>query len=117
MFNAKMRTGDLSLGTFLATIKIFKEVGEEFNEGYEQFMALMGCVGPLQRLVVMFNAKTSLREQKEVNRRKRAMTRNLRSTFINVKRGLVGLKPTASGSDPNQVAKVGKIAEEVIQKV
>jgi ABC-type uncharacterized transport system fused permease/ATPase subunit len=109
--------GDISLGTFLATIKIFKEVGEEFNEGYEQFMALMSCVGPLQRLVTMFNAPTSLRQQKSVNRRKRAMTKNLRSTFINVKRGLTGQKATVSGDEGSSVEKVTQIADEVIAKV
>ena len=36
----------------------------------------MSCVGPLQRLVTMFNAPTSLRQQKSVNRRKRAMTKS-----------------------------------------
>merc|ERR1719482_1358260 len=61
-------SGDLSLGKFLATTRIFKEVGETFNEGYEQFMDLTNTIGALQRLTVILNSATNLSQQKIINR-------------------------------------------------
>lgn len=65
-------SGGLSLGAFLATIRIYGEVGEEFKEGFECMLEIVGCAGPLKKITKYMNMTTDLLDKKAVNRQRRA---------------------------------------------
>ena len=60
----------LSLGTFLATISVFKEVASNFADGYSVMKSVISKFEPLIDIAVFFNRSTDVRDLKEsVNRR------------------------------------------------
>lgn len=59
-------SGVLSLGKFLAMVKIFSEIGEEFEEAYEQLMDLFSVVGPLQKVTEYMNVASDIEHRREV---------------------------------------------------
>lgn len=71
-------TGALSVGTFLATIKVFSELGEEFTEGYKKFMKIVACFVPLRKLTHLLNMETDLMFWKNQNRKRRELTKMAR---------------------------------------
>jgi len=56
----------LSIGTFLATLGIFKEVSEDFSGLYDLAMQLSATAGPLMGLTTIFNLQTDLASSKVV---------------------------------------------------
>jgi ABC-type multidrug transport system fused ATPase/permease subunit len=64
--------GKLSLGAFLATINIFKEVGIELAEIYKEFMEIQKSVGPLRKVSHYMNLETDVRARMNINRMRRA---------------------------------------------
>merc|ERR1719453_2421617 len=63
--------GTLSLGAFLATINIFKEVGVELAEVYKEFMEIQKSVGPLRKVSHFMNLQTDLETRMTINRMRR----------------------------------------------
>jgi len=69
----------ISLGTFLATVKIFGELSEQFSEGYEELMKVSGAIGPLKKLTMFFNMPTDVMLWKTINRKRREFTKVARA--------------------------------------
>jgi len=63
--------GPLSLGAFLATINIFKEIGVELAEIYREFMEIQKSVGPLRKISSFMNLETDLHVRMAINRMRR----------------------------------------------
>ena len=59
-------SGKLSLGTFLATISVFKEVGQNFADGFSRIKKVVSKFGPLADLTVFLNRATDVRELGEL---------------------------------------------------
>jgi ABC-type multidrug transport system fused ATPase/permease subunit len=74
-------SGQLSLGRFLATIRIFKEVGESFNELYEQWMCVRSTASALRDITAMLNSKTNLQERKHILEQRAHESHELRKTI------------------------------------
>jgi len=63
--------GTLSLGAFLATLNIFKEIGKELAEIYTEFMEIQGSIGPLRSVLYLMNLETDLQLRMSINRMRR----------------------------------------------
>mmetsp|Transcript_77863 Transcript_77863/g.166990 ORF Transcript_77863/g.166990 Transcript_77863/m.166990 type:complete len:860 (-) Transcript_77863:76-2655(-) len=63
--------GTISLGTFLATINVFKEIGCEIEEVYAVCMEIQLSFGPLQKITHLLNLETDLLELMAINRKRR----------------------------------------------
>jgi ABC-type multidrug transport system fused ATPase/permease subunit len=55
--------GAVTLGTFLATLKCFQQVGEELQEIYVEILDIQRTIGPLRRITMHMNLKTDLLER------------------------------------------------------
>mmetsp|Transcript_23469 Transcript_23469/g.54742 ORF Transcript_23469/g.54742 Transcript_23469/m.54742 type:complete len:918 (-) Transcript_23469:149-2902(-) len=64
--------GTVTLGAFLATVNVFKEVGMELAELYHEIMEIQRSIGPLRKVVHFMNLPTEL-EDRMVSSRKRAL--------------------------------------------
>eukprot|EP00439_Symbiodinium_sp_Y106_P027438 s439_g3.t1 len=73
--------GSLSLGTFLATVGIMKDISEEFEEGYAIILELTQFYYSVVDLTVFFNKPTDLRTWKAVNRQRRDESKRVRDAF------------------------------------
>jgi len=69
--------GPLSLGAFLATIVVFKEIGLELSEIYGEIMEIQKATGPLMKVCHYMNKETNLRARMLVNREYRKMGQQL----------------------------------------
>jgi len=67
-FEIKTLGGNLSLGTFLATINVFKEVGMELQEIYGEIMEIQTTFGPLRKVAYFMNLPTDLDQRMSVSR-------------------------------------------------
>lgn len=67
--------GKLPLGVFLATVRVFGELAENFEGAYEELMEITGAIGPLRKLTYYFNLETNLKKWKDVNRQRRELTK------------------------------------------
>lgn len=83
--------GAASLGTFLATIRIYTELSHQFAEGYKEFIKVLSAVGPLKKLTLYFNRPTDCGLWKNVNRRSRESTHQARENILSS--GDAGLTP------------------------
>merc|ERR1719217_1291425 len=63
--------GPLSLGAFLATINVFKEIGVELAEIYKEFMEIQKSIGPLRKVCHFMNLETDLNQRMTINRERR----------------------------------------------
>jgi len=70
--------GTISLGTFLATINVFKEVGHEIEEIYHECVEIQRSIGPLLKITDYMNAGTDLNLRMRINRFRRALGKELR---------------------------------------
>ncbi|CAE6921301.1 lolD [Symbiodinium natans] len=68
----------ISLGTFLATISVMKDISSEFADAYTLILDLAGTFGSIQYLTTYFNKETDLLTWKGVNRTRRELTRQAR---------------------------------------
>lgn len=62
-FELKQFGGGVSLGTFLATIHVFKEIGSELQLIYGETMEMLTSVGPLWKLTYFMNLETEVEER------------------------------------------------------
>jgi len=76
-YHVKSLGGTLTLGTFLTTINIFKELGNELLSIYVQLMFVQKSFGPLQKICNYMNQETDLVNRKEVNRMRRSTGKRL----------------------------------------
>eukprot|EP00931_Biecheleriopsis_adriatica_P058829 TRINITY_DN35100_c0_g1_i1.p1 TRINITY_DN35100_c0_g1~~TRINITY_DN35100_c0_g1_i1.p1 ORF type:complete len:884 (+),score=135.69 TRINITY_DN35100_c0_g1_i1:43-2694(+) len=53
----------LSLGSFLATINLYKDLGDRFEGIYADFESLSEVIQPLAELTIQFNLETDLKER------------------------------------------------------
>ncbi|CAK9019444.1 Multidrug resistance protein pgp-1 (P-glycoprotein A) (P-glycoprotein-related protein 1) [Durusdinium trenchii] len=83
----------ISLGTFLATIGIMKDISSEFAEAYEIILELTDTFGSIQHLTVYFNKPTDLLMWKQVNRQRREATRQARDKLFRQQSGKVDKEP------------------------
>jgi len=82
----QVMVGSLQLGTFLATINVFKEVGESFKETYTAVLEMSRSISPLQKLTRLMNTETELTFLSHVMRRRRLLTRELRANGMRLSR-------------------------------
>ena len=66
--------GTISLGTFLATIQVMKDVSSEFADAYNMILELADTFASIQYLTSYFNKETDLLTWKGVNRKRRELT-------------------------------------------
>lgn len=59
--------GELSMGSFLATITLYKDLGDRFDGIYADFEALSEVIDPLSVLTVQFNLETDLPQRMEAH--------------------------------------------------
>lgn len=76
--------GSVSLGAFVATTRIFKELSEQFSEMYNELMTIASGCGPLRKLTFLFNLPTDAKLWKKVNRWRREETKKSRSMIYDV---------------------------------
>eukprot|EP00747_Dinoflagellata_sp_TGD_P155445 gnl/TRDRNA2_/TRDRNA2_177579_c1_seq3.p1 gnl/TRDRNA2_/TRDRNA2_177579_c1~~gnl/TRDRNA2_/TRDRNA2_177579_c1_seq3.p1 ORF type:complete len:791 (+),score=130.85 gnl/TRDRNA2_/TRDRNA2_177579_c1_seq3:108-2480(+) len=65
LFSGQVIAGQLSLGTFLATLKIIQELGIEFKEIYEEAEEVVRSIGPLFEVTKLINGKTDAKQRRE----------------------------------------------------
>lgn len=70
--------GTISLGTFLATINVFKEVGAEIEEIYHECVEIQKSIGPLLKISSYMNGETDLMLRMRINRFRRQLGKELR---------------------------------------
>lgn len=63
--------GPLSLGAFLATIHVFKDVGSEMQEIYGECLEIQRAFGPLKKICHFMNMETDLPQRLRINRMRR----------------------------------------------
>eukprot|EP00930_Biecheleria_cincta_P096169 TRINITY_DN88042_c0_g1_i1.p1 TRINITY_DN88042_c0_g1~~TRINITY_DN88042_c0_g1_i1.p1 ORF type:complete len:853 (+),score=141.83 TRINITY_DN88042_c0_g1_i1:146-2704(+) len=66
----KVLQGSLSLGTFLAMIKIIFELGLEFVEIFDEVVELVRTIGPLRVMINFLNSETDFLSQLDENKRR-----------------------------------------------
>mmetsp|Transcript_72169 Transcript_72169/g.168920 ORF Transcript_72169/g.168920 Transcript_72169/m.168920 type:complete len:800 (+) Transcript_72169:45-2444(+) len=74
--------GDITLGTFLATISILGSISDQFSSAYAVVMKLVDFTPPVKKLTVYFNKETDLLTWKAVNRVRRENTRKARDNLF-----------------------------------
>lgn len=70
--------GDVQVGTFLATVNIFKDINSTFQDIFDASLEVSSATAPAISITTLLNKQTNLRAQKKVNRRRRAVTREER---------------------------------------
>jgi len=82
----QVMAGSLQLGTFLATVNVFKEVGESFKETYTAVLEMSRSISPLQKLTKLMNTETELDFLSRVMHRRRLLTQELRADGMRLAR-------------------------------
>lgn len=77
-FQTEQLGGTLTLGTFMATVSVFKEIGVELKEIYIELMEVQTTFGPLKKVAFFLNFPTDLEQRMRVNRERRAQGKVLR---------------------------------------
>jgi len=78
-FQVKQLGGTISLGTFMATINAFKEVGAELSELYGELMEIQTTSGPLKKIVYFLNLPTDLEQRMLVNQQRHNLAQQKRT--------------------------------------
>mmetsp|Transcript_117170 Transcript_117170/g.304011 ORF Transcript_117170/g.304011 Transcript_117170/m.304011 type:complete len:897 (+) Transcript_117170:212-2902(+) len=65
--------GTMSLGAFLATVNVFKEIGTELREIYMESMEVQKTFGALRKLCFFLNQPTDLGARMAINRQRRKL--------------------------------------------
>eukprot|EP00746_Dinoflagellata_sp_MGD_P112739 gnl/MRDRNA2_/MRDRNA2_49871_c0_seq1.p1 gnl/MRDRNA2_/MRDRNA2_49871_c0~~gnl/MRDRNA2_/MRDRNA2_49871_c0_seq1.p1 ORF type:complete len:340 (-),score=38.63 gnl/MRDRNA2_/MRDRNA2_49871_c0_seq1:263-1282(-) len=69
IFSAKtVLDGGMSLGSFLAMIRIYTEFGEEFKAGFKCLMGMISSMDSLRKITEHLNLETELNQKEVVNR-------------------------------------------------
>jgi len=74
-----------TLGAFLATVKVFESVGNDFGDLYKELMQITRICGALKGLTTLLNRETDLKAWKAVNRQRRERTKEERETVISAR--------------------------------
>jgi ABC-type bacteriocin/lantibiotic exporter with double-glycine peptidase domain len=73
-------TGELSLGAYLASIGMYKDAGDLFNNFYIHLKECYGVIGPLLRVIRLLNLPTDVdASQKQAQQRHAGMMMELKS--------------------------------------
>lgn len=78
--------GQVSAGTFLATIGILQSISVDFSDLFKLTMLFSSAIEPLKSITLLLNMPTELRIWKDVNRHGRERTRTLMDALINTPR-------------------------------
>eukprot|EP00434_Breviolum_minutum_P000523 symbB.v1.2.000450.t1/scaffold32.1/size405148/23 len=78
----KVLEDKVTLGTFLATLGLMREISDEFSEAYHIILSMMEEFGSLKELTVFFNKETDLLAWKAVNRQRRENTKRAREEAL-----------------------------------
>ncbi|CAE7412923.1 ABCB10 [Symbiodinium pilosum] len=78
----KVFEGELSLGTFLATVAVMRDVSSEFGRLYHLILELADLMISIRQLTLYINKRTDLRPRKAVNRERRALTKEARNEVM-----------------------------------
>lgn len=70
--------GSLSLGAFLGTIAVFKEIGREIEELYREMLEIQSTFGPLKTLCYFLNLPTDLNQRMLIGRHRRRIGKEQR---------------------------------------
>jgi len=73
--------GDLKVGVFLATTRVFKELAEAFGHLYNIMVKIAAVFGPLKKITRFLNLETDGQTWKTVNRRRRESTKEARDSM------------------------------------
>lgn len=87
---------EISLGTYLATISVFKDVADVFSGIYGDFVSLTKSFDPLGGLTELYNKKTDLHQNKHIARFNRGESKNERSRLIEEKKNNPNSKAATS---------------------
>jgi ABC-type multidrug transport system fused ATPase/permease subunit len=79
-YQVKSVGGNLSLGTFLATIHVFKDVGAEMQEIYGEALEIQRAFGPLRKICHFMNLETDLPDRLRINRMRRKHGEEMRQS-------------------------------------
>eukprot|EP00931_Biecheleriopsis_adriatica_P064469 TRINITY_DN39244_c0_g1_i1.p1 TRINITY_DN39244_c0_g1~~TRINITY_DN39244_c0_g1_i1.p1 ORF type:complete len:897 (+),score=130.49 TRINITY_DN39244_c0_g1_i1:40-2691(+) len=66
LFSPQVISKEMPLGTFLATISVFKQVTSNFVTGYKGFKRVHACFKPLVSFTIFLNRETGLLAMKDV---------------------------------------------------
>jgi len=76
--------GDLRVGVFLATTRVFKELAEAFGHMYEVIISISSAFGPLRTITYFLNLETDGKNWKGVNRKRREATKAAREEIVGI---------------------------------
>lgn len=79
---SKVLQNEVSLGTFLATLALMRDISAEFSEAYHIILALIEEFRSLRDLTVFFNKETDLLAWKAVSRQRRENTKRARDEAL-----------------------------------
>lgn len=79
-------SGGVSLGTYLATISVFKDVAGAFVGTYGNFVGLTRSFEPLGGLTELYNKRTDLMDSKAMARKNRAESKKERNRLLEEKK-------------------------------
>lgn len=71
--------GNVQVGNFLATVNVFKNVGEAFKDIFFVTLDVSKAIGPLQQVTQVLNYPISLRDMMRINRQRRRVTKEQRN--------------------------------------
>jgi len=71
--------GKMQLGNYLATVNVFKNVGETFKDLFIVSVELSKAIAPLDQITTVLNLPTNLRQLKRINRARRSITKKHRT--------------------------------------
>lgn len=74
-------SGEMSLGSFLTTITVFKEFSELYSEAYATFLRISSSLGALQNVTQCFNMRLDLEQRKAMNRMRRERLKKERESL------------------------------------
>jgi len=89
--------GPLSLGAFLATLNIFKEVGKEMAEIYMEVMEILKVAGALRTVTYFMNQPTFMNQMLQRNRKRRVQGKERRLAAREGFQGTAGVARTDDG--------------------
>jgi len=73
--------GEISLGYFLSTINVYKDLGERFDGIYNGFIALSEVVDPLAAVTRQFNMDTDISDKHDLNHKRLAYAEDKASSM------------------------------------
>merc|ERR1719487_34196 len=69
--------GRITVGVFLATIAVYKDIGDRFQGVHSKIQTALGAVEPLMQLTRFMNLTTDLPARMNINRRRRKFVKDM----------------------------------------